>query len=83
MRADVHLQRAQRDVHLVAVLAAKRLLRLVALSGWAVELLVLRQTAERGVGLGAVRARVPRNVSMSRRLFCALLSHLRFVLDVR
>lgn len=45
--ADVHLQRAQRDVHLLAVLAAEGLLGGGVLVGGAVELLML---AEAGVG---------------------------------
>lgn len=59
VRSDVHLERAQTDVHLVAGLAREGLLRL-ALGGRAVELPVLGQAGERGVGLAAVRALVPR-----------------------
>lgn len=58
VRSDVHLQCAQTDVHLIAGLARERLLRL-ALSGRAMELLVLRQTGVRRVRLGAVRALIP------------------------
>lgn len=58
VRPDVHLQRAQTDVHLVAGLAREGLLRL-ALGGGAVELLMLRQTGIRRIGFAAVGALVP------------------------
>lgn len=76
VRPDVHLEGAQGHVHFVAVLAAKRLLGLVALSRGTVELLVLREATEGGVGLAAVRARVPGNVSIAallRRLLARCL----------
>lgn len=88
VRANVHLEGAQRHVHLVAVLAAERLLRLVALGSGTVELLVLGQAAEGGVGLAAVGARVPGNVAVATtaaaagRLLARLLRRLRLVLDV-
>lgn len=54
---DVHLEGAQGDVDLLAVLAAEGLL-VGGLLGSAVELLVLREAAVGGVGLVAVRALV-------------------------
>lgn len=54
--ANVHLQGSQRHVHLVAVLAAERLLRLL---GRAVHQPVLGQAAVGRVGLAAIRALVP------------------------
>lgn len=59
VRPDVHLQRAQADVHLLAVFARERLLRL-ALGGGAVELLVFGQAGVRRVRFSAVRTLVPR-----------------------
>ena len=57
VRADVHLERAQRHVDLVAVLAAERLFGLV---GGAVQFLVLGQAAIGRVRLVAVGALVAR-----------------------
>lgn len=59
VRSNVHFQRAQAHVHLLAVLARERLLRL-ALGGRAMKLLVLRQPGIRGVRFAAVRALVSR-----------------------
>lgn len=53
VRSDVHLECTQRDVHLLAVLAAECLLGGGVLVGRAVELLVLREARVRRVGLGA------------------------------
>lgn len=57
VRPDVHLQRAQADVHLLAELARERLPRL-ALGGRAMELLVLRQPGVSRVRFVAIRAQV-------------------------
>ena len=66
VRADVHLQGAQRDVDLLAVLAAEGFL-VGRLLGRAVQLLVLRQTAVGRVGLVAIRALVAGRRSGRRR----------------
>lgn len=57
VRADVHLECAQADVDLLAVLAGEGLLCL-AFGRGAVELLVLREAGVGGVGLSAVGAGV-------------------------
>lgn len=67
VRPDVHLQRPQADVHLVAGLAREGLLRL-ALGGRAMELPMFGQAGERGVRLAAVRALVPRRRRARRRV---------------
>lgn len=60
VRPDVHLESTQRHVDLLAVLAAEALLSGGLLVGGAVELLVLRQSGVRGVGLGTEGTLVPR-----------------------
>lgn len=57
VRPDVHLQRAKRHVHFLAVLAAELLPG--AFAGGAVELSVLRQPGERGVTFPAIGTLVP------------------------
>lgn len=66
VRPDVHLERAHAEVELLAVLAREGLLRL-ALSGRAVELLMLRQAGIRRVRLVAVGARVSGRSRRGRR----------------
>ena len=76
VRADVHLEGAQRDVHLVAVFAAERLFGLLT---DAVEFLVFRQSAVRRVRFVAILTLVTGGGSRRR-----LLPHgRRFDLRVR
>lgn len=80
VRPDVHLQRAQTHVDLGAELAGERLFRLSLGSG-AVELLMLRQSRVRGVGLAAIGALVPRRVAAAAVARCALLALLQLQID--
>lgn len=59
VRSNVHLQRAQAHVHLLAVFARERFFRL-AFSGRAMKLLVLGQPGVGGVRFTAIRALVSR-----------------------
>lgn len=60
VRPDVHLESTQRHVDFLTVLAAEALLGGGLLVGGAVELLMLRQSRVRGVGLGTEGTLVPR-----------------------
>lgn len=83
VRTDVHLERTERLVRLVALLAHERLLRLVALGRRAVELLVLGQARVGRIRLTAVRALVARGTVSTRRRRSLLAATVLLLQDVR